>query len=82
MQMVAFRATNVVADTTAPSVPAGLSASAISSSQVNLTWAASSDPDNPSSQISYGCYRNSVRFATTTAGTTTRRDSGLAALTT
>ena len=33
-------------DTTAPSVPAGLTASAASCGQINLTWIASTDTDN------------------------------------
>ena len=36
MRMVAFRAAASSSDTTAPSVPTGLAATAISSSQVNL----------------------------------------------
>src|SRR5581483_1404841 len=40
------------ADTTAPSVPTGLTATSISSSQINLSWTASTDPDNISAQIS------------------------------
>jgi chitodextrinase len=82
MQLVAFRAANGVADTTAPTVPTGLSASVISTSQINLTWVASSDPDNPSGQISYSCIRNGVRFATTAAGTTSCSDTGLSPSTT
>jgi chitodextrinase len=63
-------------------VPTGLSANVISSSQVNLHWTASSDPDDAVGQISYGCYRNGVRFTTTAPGTTSCNDTGLSASTT
>ena len=42
-RMVAFRAAASSSDTTSPSVPTGLAASATSSSQINLSWAASTD---------------------------------------
>jgi chitodextrinase len=82
IQLVAFRAASVTTDTTPPSVPTGLSAAAVSSSQINLSWTASTDPPNPAGQISYGCFRNGVRFATTAAGTTSCIDTGLPASTT
>jgi hypothetical protein len=41
MQVAAFKA--AVSDTTAPSAPAGLGATVISSSQINLSWSASTD---------------------------------------
>jgi len=69
------------ADTTAPSIPTGLSATAVSSSQINLSWTASTDPDNPASQISYTVYRNGTQVGTTTAGTTSYADTGLTAST-
>jgi chitodextrinase len=52
------------ADTTPPSVPTGLTASAVSSSQINLSWAASSDNVGVSG---YRIYRGGTQIATTTA---------------
>ncbi|MFA5795419.1 MAG: LamG-like jellyroll fold domain-containing protein [Candidatus Brocadiia bacterium] len=52
------------ADTTQPSVPSGLSATAIASSQVNLTWAGSTDNVGV---VGYKIYRNSSLCATVTA---------------
>ncbi len=78
MQMVAFRlAGSQPADITPPTVPAGLSAVAVSSSQINLSWAASTDPDNTAAQLSYRVYRNGTLIGTTPAGTTTWQDSAL-----
>src|SRR5438552_9288022 len=51
-------------DTTPPSVPTGLTASAVSSSQINLSWAASSDNVGVSG---YRVYRNGTQIATTSA---------------
>jgi len=68
-------------DTTPPSVPTNLTATAISSSQINLSWTASTDPDNTASQLSYKVYRNGTQVATTAAGTTAYSDTGLAAST-
>src|SRR5947207_56534 len=51
-------------DTTPPSVPTGLTASAVSSSQINLSWAASSDIVGVSG---YRVYRNGTQIATTSA---------------
>ncbi len=82
MQMVALRGAGSVVDTTAPTVPSGLVASTASSSQINLSWTASSDPDNTPGQLSYGIYRNGARVGTTTAGATAWSDTGLAAATT
>jgi fibronectin type 3 domain-containing protein len=42
-QVVAFRAALIGPDTTPPSVPAGLAATAVSSTQINLSWTASTD---------------------------------------
>ncbi len=69
------------ADTTAPSTPTGLSATAVSSSQINLSWTASTDPDNAASQISYTVYRNGTQVGTTAAGVTSYADTGLTAST-
>jgi chitodextrinase len=51
-------------DTTPPSVPTGLTASAVSSSQINLSWTASSDNVGVSG---YRVFRNGVQIATTSA---------------
>jgi chitodextrinase len=74
---VSVTVNNVVADTTAPSIPAGLTATAVSTSQINLTWTASTDPDNTSSQITYIVYRGGVNIATTAPGATSFSDKGL-----
>jgi len=68
-------------DTTPPSVPSGLTASAVSSSQINLSWIASTDVDNAASQISYTVYRGGAQIATVAAGGTAYSDTGLSAST-
>ncbi len=67
---------NNVADTTAPSVPAGLSATAISSSQINLSWTASTDNVGVTG---YNIYRAGVKIGT--APSTAYQDAGLNAST-
>src|SRR5881396_1732918 len=57
-------------DTTPPLVPTGLTASAVSSSQINLSWAASSDNVGVSG---YRVYRNGTQIATTSATSFTNR---------
>jgi hypothetical protein len=52
------------ADTTAPSVPAGFKASAASSSQINLSWSASSDAVGVTG---YRIFRNGVAIANVNA---------------
>jgi chitodextrinase len=74
---VSVTVNNVVVDSTAPSIPTGLTATAVSTSQIDLTWTASSDPDNTSSQITYTVYRGGVNVATTAAGATSFSDKGL-----
>ena len=64
-------------DTTAPSVPAGLTATAISSSQINLSWTASTDNVSIGG---YRIYRNGVEISTT--GNTTYSDTNLSPSTT
>src|SRR5207248_1650650 len=51
-------------DTTPPSVPTGLRATAVSSSQIHLSWTASSDNVGVSG---YRVYRNGTQIATTSA---------------
>ena len=62
----------IAADTQPPSVPQGLSASAASSSQINLSWAVSTDNIGVSG---YRIYRNGSQIATTAA--TSFQNSGL-----
>ena len=64
-------------DTTAPSQPGNLSATAVSSSQINLSWSASTDNVGV---MGYDIYRNST-FLTTTTGTS-YSNTGLSANTT
>ena len=63
-------------DTTKPSVPAGLSASVISSSQINLAWSASTDNVGVTG---YKIYRGGTLLTTTTSRT--HNDTGLSAST-
>ena len=53
------------ADTTAPTVPSNLSATPVSTSQINLSWTASTDATGVAG---YRVYRNGIQI-TTTAGT-------------
>src|SRR5207244_2094942 len=76
MQAAAFKP--VSADTTAPSIPKGLTATTVSTSQINLSWTASTDPDSP--VAGYKIYRNSTQVGTATS--TSYSDTGLAANTT
>src|SRR5205809_457477 len=64
-------------DTTPPSVPTGLTASAVSSSQINLSWTASFDNVGVSG---YRVYRGGTQIATTT--TTSYTNTGLSPSTT
>jgi chitodextrinase len=59
-------------DTIAPSTPTGLSATATSSSQINLSWNASTDNTGVAG---YRIYRGSTQVAT--SGSTTFSDTGL-----
>ena len=60
-------------DTTAPSVPTGLTAVAISSSQINLAWIASTDPD--SAVAGYKIFRGGTQIGTSPS--TSYSDAGL-----
>jgi chitodextrinase len=64
---------NNVADTTAPTVPGGLSASAISSSQINVSWTASTDNVGVTG---YNIFRGGVKIGTGPG--TSFQDAGLA----
>jgi chitodextrinase len=69
--------TVTAADVTAPSIPTGLSATAVSTSQINLSWTASTDNV---AVTGYRIFRDSI-FITTSAGTT-YSDTGLSPSTT
>ncbi|HET8966925.1 MAG TPA: fibronectin type III domain-containing protein, partial [Candidatus Acidoferrum sp.] len=82
---IASATTNASTDTQAPTAPSGLAATASSSSQIGLTWAASTDNVGVTGYRIERCVGAScTAFAQigTTAGTTTFTDSGLAASTT
>ncbi|MFO1152046.1 MAG: DUF4082 domain-containing protein [Rhodospirillales bacterium] len=64
-------------DTTAPSVPTGLSASAVSSSQINLSWSASTDNVGVTG---YDVYRGGTLLTSVTG--TSYQNTGLTANTT
>lgn len=64
-------------DTTAPSVPTGVTATAVSSSQINLTWVASTDNVGVTG---YKIFRNAVQI--TTSSVTSYSDIGLSPSTT
>ncbi len=71
--------TNPGADTTAPSVPTGLTANGVSSSQINLSWNASTDNVGVTQYI---ISRDGTQIATVNAPTTTYSNTGLSASTT
>jgi fibronectin type 3 domain-containing protein len=66
----------VVPDTIAPTVPANLTATAASSSQINLSWSASTDDTGV---VGYNIYRNGTRIGTSVINSFS--DTGLNALT-
>jgi len=70
--------TPICADTTAPSIPTGLTASAAGCSQINLSWTASSDTGG-SGLAGYKVFRNGVQIASTNV--TSYSSTGLAAST-
>jgi len=67
-------------DATAPSVPTGLMATAVSCSQINLSWSASSDTGG-SGLMGYKLYRNGSFIKLVPAPSTSSADTGLAAST-
>jgi chitodextrinase len=86
MQMVAFRASGSPAgDTTPPSAPSSLTATAVSSTQINLSWTASTDNVGVTGYNVQRCSGSGcTTFAqvTSVSGTTTiYNDTGLAAST-
>jgi hypothetical protein len=76
--------TSLLPDTTAPSVPAALTAIAASSSQINLSWATSTDPivsgQVTSGLAGYKIFRGGVQIATSTVNSYS--NTGLTASTT
>jgi hypothetical protein len=74
---VSASAKTTISDTQAPSVPTNLKATAASSSQINLSWTASTDNVGVKG---YKVYRGTTLIATTT--TTSYANTGLAASTT
>jgi chitodextrinase len=74
--VLVLEAASVPADTQAPTVPTGLSAAMVTSSQVALSWTASTDNV---AVAGYQIYRDGALIRTTPA--TTYTDTGLAALT-
>ena len=76
----ASAATVAAADTTAPTVPTGLTATAVSSSQINLGWSASTDSGG-SGLAGYRVYQSGTLVGSTAATTTTYSSTGLAAST-
>jgi YVTN family beta-propeller protein len=67
-------------DTTAPTVPANLQATAISTSRIDLTWSASTDSGG-SGLSGYRIFRNGGATPIATVTTTSYSDTGLAAST-
>jgi len=76
-QMIAFRAAIAVADTNTPTIPTSLSATPISTSQINLAWTASADNVGVTG---YQVFRNGTKLATTAGNG--YADTGLSAATT
>lgn len=66
-------------DTTAPSVPAGLTATSVTASSVNLSWNASTDNAGGSGIAGYDVYRNGTLVGSPTG--TTFSNTGLSAST-
>ncbi len=77
MQMATFKAAGATPDTTPPSVPAGLTGTAASSTQASLSWTSSTDNVGVTG---YKIYRNGTQVGTST--TANYVDTGLTAGTT
>jgi chitodextrinase len=78
LSTTASATTQATADTTAPSTPTGLTATAVSSSQINLSWSASTDNVGVTG---YRVYRNGT-LLTTLGNVTSYQNTGLSASTT
>ena len=75
--IAAFKPATAPPNTTPPTVPSGLAATATSTTQITVSWVASSDPEDPASQIKYNVWRDGVQIATTAPGVTSYQNSGL-----
>jgi chitodextrinase len=78
LSATASATTQAAADTVAPSIPAGLTANAVSTSQINLGWSASTDNV---AVTGYRVYRNGV-FLVALGNVTTFQNTGLSESTT
>ena len=76
LSAAASATTQTPPDTTAPSVPGNVNATALSHSQVEVSWAASTDAD--SGVGGYRIYRDGSSSPLATVSTTSYTDSGLA----
>lgn len=79
--------TQSLADVTKPSVPTGLVATAISDTQIQLQWVASTDPAGAAGEAisgvaKYEVYRNNALIATVNSPSVSYQDTNLTALTT
>jgi chitodextrinase len=82
MQMAAFKAAGSGGDTSPPSAPTGLASPASSDSQINLTWAASTDNVGVTGYLVERCLTASCTFAQIgTSTTTTYLDTSVSAAT-
>ncbi len=83
MQLAAFRAASTGGDTTPPTAPTSLTATAASSSQINLSWTASTDNVGVTGYLVQRCTGSScTTFAQVgTSTTTSYSDAGLTAST-
>ncbi len=77
VQLLALKPDSGSSDTAAPTVPSGLSADAVSTTQVNLSWVASTDNV---AVTGYRIYRNGTQVGT--SPTTSYSDTGLTPSTT
>lgn len=68
--------TPTIPDTTAPSTPTGLKATAVSTTQINLSWTAATDAGG-SGLKGYNVYRNGTKITTTPITTTSFGATGL-----
>jgi chitodextrinase len=64
-------------DTTAPTVPANVAASALDTSRIKITWTKSTDPDNAQTSLKYLVFRDGAGTPIATVSTNTFTDTGL-----
>jgi chitodextrinase/predicted transglutaminase-like cysteine proteinase len=81
-----FTVTAILPDTTPPSTPTNLQATAVSSSQIDISWDASTDPSTGSGQATgvtgYRIYRDGSLLTTHNSQLTTYSDTELSSATT